>query len=49
MKCPNCNHAIGCSCSGGSQLQTASDGKQVCTACISSYEQKIKNEAKLKQ
>lgn len=40
-QCPNCKNPIGCSCSGGSQLTKASDGKQVCTKCLSKYEQFI--------
>lgn len=39
MECPNCQNKIGCSCSGGSQLVTASDGKQVCSKCIVKYEE----------
>jgi len=38
QNCPNCGNPIGCSCSGGSQVKTASDGKQVCSKCISQYE-----------
>lgn len=37
-QCPNCGNPIGCSCSGGSQIATASDGKQVCSKCIAQYE-----------
>lgn len=37
-QCPNCQNPIGCSCSGGSQIKTASDGKQVCSKCIAQYE-----------
>lgn len=36
--CPNCGNHYGCSCSGGSAKQTASDGKQVCSKCITTYE-----------
>lgn len=36
--CPNCGNTIGCSCSGGSTLATASDGKKVCSKCLSTYE-----------
>lgn len=39
MNCPNCQNPIGCSCSGGSQLKAASDGKEVCTKCITRYEE----------
>lgn len=38
MNCPNCNNHIGCACNGGSQLVSASDGKQVCTKCKDTYE-----------
>ena len=41
-QCPNCNTAISCSC----QIRTATDGKQVCSNCISSYEDKIAQQAK---
>jgi hypothetical protein len=37
--CPNCGKKIGCSCSGGSQIKTASDSKTVCSSCITTYEQ----------
>lgn len=36
--CNNCNTTITCGC----QKRTASDGKQVCSSCILSYEQKLK-------
>ena len=36
--CPNCNNHYGCACGGGSAKATASDGKQVCTKCITTYE-----------
>lgn len=36
--CPNCNNHYGCACSGGSERRTASDGKQVCSKCITTYE-----------
>lgn len=35
--CPNCNSQITCGC----QKKTASDGKQVCSACIQKYEQTL--------
>lgn len=37
--CPNCGTLISCGC----QIKTASDGKQVCNNCISSYEIKLIN------
>jgi transcription elongation factor Elf1 len=37
--CPNCGTLISCGC----QIKTASDGKQVCNNCISSYEIKLVN------
>lgn len=40
-QCPNCGHKIGCGCSGGSQIQTAVDGKTVCSSCKTSYEKNI--------
>lgn len=36
-QCPNCNNQIGCSC----QLRQASNGKTVCTACITNYENEL--------
>lgn len=39
--CPNCGHKIGCSCSGGSQIQTAVDEKIVCSSCKASYERNL--------
>lgn len=39
--CPNCGHIIGCSCSGGSQIQTAVDNKIVCSSCKAGYESSI--------
>lgn len=44
MNCPNCNTKLSCGC----QKKTASDGKSVCSSCISSYESKLKQQAKLK-
>ena len=32
--CPNCKSQLSCSC----QLRTASDGKQVCSNCLKTYE-----------
>lgn len=37
--CKNCGNTIGCSCSGGSQKATGSDGKELCTKCLAKYEQ----------
>lgn len=36
--CQNCNTVIGCSC----QRRTASDGKAVCSNCVTSYEMELK-------
>jgi hypothetical protein len=36
--CPNCGNKYGCSCSGGSSKTIASDGKEVCSKCITQYE-----------
>lgn len=38
MVCNNCKTTLSCGC----QQRTASDGKQVCSNCISSYENKLK-------
>lgn len=38
MNCPNCNTRLSCGC----QKRTASDGRQVCSSCIQSYEARIK-------
>lgn len=35
--CPNCKKKLSCGC----QKRTASDGKKVCTNCLSSYEASI--------
>lgn len=32
--CPNCKKTLSCGC----QKRTASDGKQVCSSCIKSYQ-----------
>jgi hypothetical protein len=37
MNCPNCKAALGCSC----KLRKASDGKQVCTHCLTNYEKAL--------
>ena len=36
-QCLNCNSAITCGC----QKRTASDGKEVCSNCLTVYEQKL--------
>lgn len=38
-QCPNCNQKLSCGC----QKRNASNGVQVCTNCLSSYESQIKN------
>lgn len=40
MNCPNCNTKLSCGC----QKRTASDGKQVCSGCLPSYESKLKEQ-----
>jgi len=45
MNCPNCNKTLTCGC----QKKIASDGKAVCTSCLASYEEKIKEAPKPKQ
>jgi transcription elongation factor Elf1 len=42
MNCPNCNAKLSCGC----QKRTASDGKSVCSSCLSNYEQKLKQSKK---
>jgi len=37
-QCSNCNKQLSCGC----QRRNASNGVQVCTNCLSSYESKIK-------
>ncbi len=37
-KCLNCGKVLSCGC----QRRTASDKKQVCSACIATYEAKLK-------
>tara|TARA_R100001509_G_scaffold158669_1_gene124152 strand:+ start:987 stop:1124 length:138 start_codon:yes stop_codon:yes gene_type:complete len=39
VKCMNCGKRLSCGC----QKRTASDGKQVCSTCASSYEAKLKS------
>ena len=38
MKCSNCGTKLSCGC----QQRTASDGKSVCSTCITAYEQSLK-------
>lgn len=38
MNCPNCNAIITCGC----QKKVSSDGKQVCSTCITAYENTLK-------
>jgi transcription elongation factor Elf1 len=44
MNCPNCNKKLTCGC----QKKVASDGKQVCSGCLTAYEANVKI-AKLQQ
>lgn len=39
MRCPNCDSQLSCGC----QKRTASDGKEVCTNCMSFYEASVTN------
>lgn len=39
MTCPNCNTKLGCSC----KIRKATDGKQVCSHCVTAYEQMLTN------
>jgi len=43
MNCPNCNTKLGCSC----KIRKATDGKQVCSNCINTYEEQLKKKPKL--
>lgn len=36
--CPNCNRKLTCGC----KKRTASDGKQCCASCVSTYEKTLK-------
>ena len=45
MNCPNCKAAITCGC----QKREASDGKQVCSSCLSFYEKSLINNSKTNQ
>lgn len=38
VNCPNCTSKITCGC----QKRLASDGKYVCSKCISDYEEQLK-------
>lgn len=38
MNCPNCKSPLSCGC----QKRVASDGKQVCTNCLVTYENTLK-------
>jgi transcription elongation factor Elf1 len=38
MTCPNCNTKLSCSC----KVRKATDGKQVCTSCITAYEEQLR-------
>jgi hypothetical protein len=38
-KCPNCNREYTCGC----QRKYASNGKEVCSVCLESYENKLKS------
>lgn len=38
MNCPNCNSKLSCGC----QKRVASDGKQVCSICLTNYENNLK-------
>lgn len=37
MNCSNCKTQLSCGC----QKRTASDGKQVCSSCLTAYERKL--------
>ena len=45
MNCLNCNATLTCGC----QKRTASDGKQVCSNCLTSYERDLINNSKAKK
>ena len=45
MNCPNCNAALSCGC----QKRVASDGKQVCSSCLTYYERTLINNSKDKK
>lgn len=40
MNCSNCNGKLSCGC----QKRVASDGKSVCSTCISNYEEVLKKQ-----
>lgn len=41
MNCSNCNAKLSCGC----QQRVASDGRKVCSSCITNYENKLKLDA----
>lgn len=43
--CNNCKKSLGCSC----QVRVATNGMRCCAACISDYENKIRQEKQNKQ
>lgn len=43
MNCPNCRAVISCGC----QKRSASDGRQVCSSCLTTYEQNLQRNKKL--
>ena len=45
LQCTNCNTKLSCGC----QKRLASDGKQVCSKCVTSYEDVIKAKKQLQQ
>ena len=42
MNCPNCQSQLSCGC----QKRKASDGKEVCTSCLTFYEASLGNTPK---
>ena len=42
--CPNCNTKLSCGC----QKRTASNGTQVCSTCLGSYESNLKSGVRTK-
>jgi len=45
MNCPNCNTKLSCGC----QKKTASDGKAVCSSCVTAYENKLKSQTSVRR
>jgi DNA primase catalytic subunit len=43
--CKNCNTRLSCGC----QKRRASDGKEVCTNCVNTYEASLKTNKKLSE